>query len=65
MRCFALPARSPKRSGSAFLSWCTALLLIAATLLAGNLAAQPAQAAAANAAVTTQRNDNAHRPVSE
>jgi hypothetical protein len=38
---------------------CAALLLVVETLLALNLTAQPAEAAAASTAVTTLRNDNA------
>ena len=55
-----LPARSLKRWRSTLLPWCTALLLVLQTLLVVNLTAQPAHAAAANTAVTTHRNDNAH-----
>ncbi|MEZ0109939.1 hypothetical protein ABH920_003953 [Catenulispora sp. EB89] len=62
MRAFILPAPSAaqRRRRSVLLSWFTALLVVAQTLITVNLSATPAHAAAANTAVTTLRNDNAH-----
>jgi len=59
MRRFALPSHPPKRRPSVIASLCTAILLLVQTLVAVNLTAGPARAAAANTAVTTLRNDNA------